>query len=126
MCIWKVAEEDRHCEYCSYRGGCERYEVKPLYESRAQYFIRVMNDIIGDNVLRRSRKRELVWGRNIVAYQMKREKFQSVDIAKCLGLRHCTITHAVSSVVEMLNMPGLYQNEMRLWNFFQEMISLQK
>jgi len=126
MCVWKVAEQDRLCKYCSYRGGCERYESKPFYEIRGQYYIRIMNGIINDDILRKSRKKRLVWGRYIVAYQMRKEGYQLVEIAKCLGLMHCTIVHSVHCVEDMLKMPGMYQYEMGLWEYFQEILSLQK
>lgn len=126
MCIWKVSESDRRCEYCSYRGGCEKYPKGVMKEDVrvvAERYVRVMTDIVGQDILK-TRRLLPVWARNMVAYQMRQEGYPVVAVGDCLGLNHSTITHCAGRVRDMLSHPRLYTQEIRIWNRFKEALSL--
>lgn len=126
MCIWKVSEEDRLCEYCSYRKGCEKYPVRESPEGMAGYYVEVMSEIIGRNVLDRSRNRDLVWGRNMIAYQLLRSGLSLSEVGRLLGMDHSTMHYCKGQVAKMLSMPSMYVREIDIWNQFQERIILNK
>lgn len=126
-CIWKVTESDRRCEYCSYRGGCERYPEgieKEDVRRVADRYVRVMSDIVGQDILVRTRSSLLVWARNMVAYQLRSEGYPVVSVGNCLGINHSTVTHSSSRVREMLKRPKMYVREARIWTEFQKQLSL--
>lgn len=122
MCIWEVREENRHCEYCSYRQGCEKYPVRTLPDGMAGWYIETMSEIVGENILSRSRKRELVWGRNIVAYKLVKKGFSLYQIGGYLGVDHCTVIHCRKQVELMLKSPSMYRMEMRIYERFNKKI----
>lgn len=127
MCIWKVSESDRRCEYCSYRGGCERYpkgKEKEDVRSVAERYVEAMSDIVGQNILIRTRSILLVWARNMVAYQLRLEGYSVTAVGECLGLNHSTVTHCASRMKEMLERPKMYAKEARIWTEFQKRLSL--
>ena len=126
MCIWEVEKSKRHCEFCSFRGGCEVYPVIIGPDNDGEVYIRCMSRLVGDNIVDRCREKRFVWGRNIVAYQMRMDGFSTVHIGKCLGINHSTVSYATNQVTHMLNMPGMYRDEFKLFENFQEMLSLQK
>lgn len=127
MCIWKVEESDRWCEYCSYRGGCEKYPEgveKEDIRSVADRYVKAMSEIVGQDILMKTRSSLLVWARNMVAYQMRLEGYSVTAVGDRLGLNHSTVTHCKSRVEEMLSHPMFYPRETRIWQKFKETLSL--
>lgn len=127
MCVWKVEESDRRCEYCNYRGGCEKYPEgieKEDVRSVAERYVKVMNDIVGQDILVKTRSSLLVWARNMVAFQLRRENYTVSAVGDCLGLDHSTVTHCNRRVREMLSHPRFYPRETRIWQKFTETLSL--
>lgn len=127
MCIWNCAVEDRHCEFCSYRGGCERY---PLLESRyegakmqAEEYIGLMSKAVGEDIMVSSRKQNLVWARNMVLYMLRVDGYSLMSIENATGRNHSTVIYATRQVKEMLKKPNMYKDEIEIWNKF---LSLQK
>ena len=124
MCIWPVKKEDRRCEYCCYLGGCEEYD--PVYDKRvfrkAERYISLMNDILGCDIMGRSRSQEMVWGRNIVMYMLRRDGFIYSDIGEALNKNHSTVIHAVRQVEDMLRYPRIYEEEYGIWKRFNKNI----
>lgn len=126
MCIWKVEEKDRRCEYCHYRGGCEKYPEgieKEDVRSVAKRYIDVMCDIVGQDILK-TRRMVPVWARNMVAFQLRSEGYTVAAVGSCLGLDHSTVTHCMSRVKDMLSHPMFYVRETRIWQKFKETLSL--
>ena len=125
MCVWNVAESDRLCQFCTYRDGCERYPVGGGFDINAdgKYAIGIMNDIVGEDILRRCREWRLVWGRYIVAYHLYKMGYSYPKIGRAVGLSHSTAMHAVGLVTEMLHLPGMFEKEMWLWKQFQEKLN---
>lgn len=121
-CIWKVAEEDRHCEYCSYAEGCEKRPVRRV--NLKEYYIDSMSKILGSDMLTRCRDAEYVWARYIVSYQMSIDGYSRSVIGKLMGLDHSTITHGIRKIEEMLAHPCFYVKENKIWKKYREALSL--
>lgn len=83
-----------------------------------------MSGIIGRDILVRSRERPVVWGRAMVAYTMRKDGMTLYHIAHALDLNHSTIVYAVKNVKRMLRYPSMYSNEWRIWQEFNERLSL--
>lgn len=125
MCIWSVNPEDRHCEFCSFRGGCESYPIKVDDDSPYMY-IKLMSDIVGTDILQRSRLQLLVWARNMVAYRLRLDGYSLTKIGKIMGLNHTTVLNCERQVKRMLERPLMYDKECELWQKFENAISLKK
>ena len=125
-CIWKVAEEDRHCEFCSYRGGCEKYIVHGPTDERLKQDIerysKIMVDIAGVDIIQRSRDRAVVWARNIVFYKLRADGYSLQRIGRFMNYSHCIVLYGSRRVEEMLQYPSMYSEEISLWNKFQKFI----
>lgn len=123
MCLWKVAEADRHCEFCVYEGCGQRM---PCKESVRAY-LKAMEAVVGDDFYCESRKRRLVWARNIVAYQMFKDGYKHSQIGKAIHRDRTSAMHAINNVTDMLSMPRQYPQEMAIWREFQKkLLSLQQ
>lgn len=118
MCIWKVKADDRQCEFCSYREGCERYPRIDTPEGRMEWYVSVINGIVGDDVMRRCRRKDLAWGRYMVAYRLRQEGMTQEKVGRMLGLDHSTVFHCVKQIERMLERPAMYMEEFKIWNLF--------
>lgn len=128
MCIWEVDSAKRHCEYCTYRGGCEKYplEKKIRFRMGAAMYIEIMSEIIGADVLERTRRQIKVWARSLIAYQLRIDGETFMAIGEHLGITHATVIHGINQVEKMLTYPHMYSDLVELWAEFQKRLSLQK
>ena len=145
MCIWPVKPEDRHCEFCSFVGGCESRpivtvkqeavvepeEVIPEVPDAEKHeiwwtYVYLMNGIVGEDIRSRKRTNRVVWARNFVAYQLHLDGYSSQKIGYVINRDHATVFHALDSVKHVLVFHQAYPREMEIWNKFQKMIHLQK
>lgn len=127
MCIWNTPVADRHCEYCSYRGGCERYpsleERVNVAKERTEEYIRIMSEAVGTDIMVPSRNQSLVWARYMVLFLLRLDGFSLMSIEKATGKNHTTVIYADRKVKEMLKCPNMYPEETKIW---QKFLSLQK
>lgn len=123
MCIWNTPVKDRHCEYCSYRGGCEKYDKLDTRTPKEKY-VDSMSDIVGMDILQKSRLSKLVWARYMVAYQMRQDGYSVLSVGRMLGLDHSSVTHCMGRMRMMLDNPRLYDWETRIWMKFQKTLTL--
>lgn len=123
MCIWSVVPEDRHCEFCSYRGGCEKHQIS-VGEDRSSLYIDLMSKIVGSDILQKSRNQTIVWARNMVAYCLRLDGLSLEKVGKILNLNHTSILYCERQVKRMLDRPVMYYRECELWQKFQNELSL--
>lgn len=146
MCIWKVAAEDRLCDFCTYVDGCESRpivveekkeeeltEEEPIPEVPDAEkheiwwtYVHLMNGIVGEDIRSRRRKALVVWARNFVAYQLHLDGYSLNKIGYVINRDHATVVHALEGVKNVLVFHRAYPREMEIWNKFQKMIHLQK
>jgi len=124
MCIWKVEAENRLCEYCSYEGGCEERAFKGVlsWDARARFYVSKMSQICGCDIITRVKRNRVVWARNIVAYQMRKDGYTLMHIADAIRRDHATVVHAQKQVESMLKFPKVFGEEYAIWQEFQEAI----
>lgn len=126
MCIWNVDENNRRCEFCSYRGGCEEYPLGRNIDDRAPEWLSAMNRVIGEDVRVSSRKKNVLWGRNFLAYKAKIEGLTLSQIGRLIGRDHATGLFASRRGEDAINNPQMYSDVMGIWDRFQKMLFLEK
>jgi len=119
-CIWKVAEEDRRCEYCLWYEGCDERPTEKM--EREKFYIETMSILVGKDILTDTHERNVVYGRNMVAYQLTQEGYGVCRIGRILGRHYTTVVYAKYQIIEMLRNPRLYKREMEIWEQFQKII----
>lgn len=124
MCIWKVEESERKCEYCSYRGGCEEYEKVTLIEEAGPIYVGILSALVGRDIRERVREREIVWARYMACYRLVMDGYSLCQVGKFMGIDHSTVSHAKKQVAHMLDMPSMYPEEIILWKKFIGLLSL--
>ena len=121
MCIWPVKASERQCKYCNY-VGCERHPDR-IKDKSANRYVKLMSDIVGANILLKSRKQMLVWARNMVAYQLRLDGYSLQAIGRLLDLDHSTVVHCEQQVRRMLLAPSMYEDEAEVWEEFQKQLN---
>lgn len=123
MCIWEVKDEERHCEYCTYRGGCESYEkVTPISEAVSIYS-GILSALVGRDIMVKSRERNVVSARYILFYQLIKDGYSQEKIGKNCGFDHSTVLHGKRQVENMLRFPSMYPIEMVILQNFNKLIA---
>lgn len=126
MCIWKVEPEDRHCQYCSYILGCEKRLVNGKRIGESEYleeYLMAMSAEVGANILEKSRRARIVWGRYLLAYQLSLDGFSDKSIGNMVGLDRTTVIHAMKEVKKMIKSPWMYPSETEMWINFKTRIN---
>lgn len=122
MCIWKVNKEDRMCDFCSYIDGCERRPRVLWPSGAAGVYMKAMFEVSDINVLEVSRKKKVVWARNMVVYKLCMSGMSLAAVGEYFGMDHSSVWYCKHQVKTMLSCPLMYRDEMELWNKFNEQL----
>lgn len=123
MCIWNVAKNERHCEYCSYRGGCERFGPQSNLESDLNRYVSIMQELVGKGVMGKARISVFTWARYMIEYQLLLDGYEANAIGKITGKAGATIYYGKHQVLKMLAAPKMYARETECWTKFQERLN---
>ena len=69
-----------------------------------------------------SRESPHVWARTMVAYQMCKEGYTTVEIGRQMMKDHSTVTHMKVMMQDALSLPKAYGKIIAIWNEFQRRI----
>ena len=122
MCIWKVNDSERHCEFCSYRGGCEEHEKVTPIEEAVPIYVGILSGLVGRDIMEQCRERDVVSARYILFYQLIKDGYSQEKIGKNCGFDHSTVCYGKRQVENMLRFPGMYPTEVILWQNFKKLI----
>lgn len=120
MCIWKVAECDRLCQYCSYRDGCEVYptiDVPNADELYAKYK-EIMMSVTGIDIGVMCRRSEYVYTRYFVVHRLYIDGVSPREIERVVGLDRCTTIHARKKVEYILKHRSMFLKENKIYEEF--------
>ena len=94
--------------------------------SRFNILLGIATEVCGQGVLSKSREFNLVVGRRLIAYQMRKEGFSYLCIARLLGKHHSTIIHMIRMMEDAihfqfdLELAYLYMFQQKLMNYDTE------
>ena len=91
-------------------------------DGRFHHLLKIATDIVGDGILSRSRDRNCVIGRMMIAWQMREEGYSLVAIGRRLGRHHATIHHLLMYMEDVFNFPGAFKTEEAYWKLFERRI----
>jgi chromosomal replication initiation ATPase DnaA len=91
-------------------------------KSRFSILFNAARDIVGKGIMTVSRKDELVLGRKMIAYQMRKEGYKLQTIGKHLGRHHASVYHMIKEMRDVFDYPHIYSKETEYWKRFQENI----
>jgi len=88
-------------------------------DSRFLVMKKTADKLIGKDILTETRERDVVFGRRMVAYAMRKEGFSLHAIGKRLNLDHSTICALVKGMQDVIEYSYLAKEEFYLWNQFK-------
>ena len=91
-------------------------EKDQLINKRFDILYKAATAVCGPGILSKFRNRELVIGRNMIAYKMRNEGFSSPTIGKLLQKNHATILNQASCMESALKYQ--FQPDISMWNDF--------
>ena len=68
------------------------------------------------------RESHYVWARTMVAYQMSKEGYHTVEIGRQMMKNRTTIIHLLKKMQDVFALPQMYENELEMWYKFQKQI----
>lgn len=68
------------------------------------------------------RESHFVWARTMVAYQMSKEGYHTVEIGRQMMKNRTTIIHLLNKMQDVFALPQMYENELEMWYKFQKQI----
>lgn len=90
--------------------------------SRFFALYKAATSIVGDGILTDSKMRELVIGRMLIVYQMRKEGYTLQEIARHMKRNHTSIYHLENKMKDVLRYPDFFPSEIQQWNRFQKLI----
>lgn len=86
---------------------------------RGRILLEYMEEIIGESIPVRCRDAKCVWARTMVAYQLLKEGFTTLDAGRMLGKQYTTIIHMRHKMQDALDVPWAYKDIIDIWKRFQ-------
>ena len=95
--------------------------IKNSHRELASRLVAVMQEITGIDPIERSRRRDIVAARMMIAYVLAEDGASEIAIGKLLGMHHTTIHYYITDRMKQLSLPG-WEAENDLWNKFKKAI----
>lgn len=90
--------------------------------NRGQILMGYMAEILGEPIPAKSRETGFVWARAMVAYQLIREGFTTIETGRMVGKNYSTIIHLKNKMQDALDYAYAYQDVINIWKHFQNRI----
>ena len=68
------------------------------------------------------RESHYVWAMTMVAYQMSKEGYTTIEIGRQMMKNRTTIIHLLKKMQDVFAFPQMYENELEMWYKFQKQI----
>jgi len=94
--------------------------ISEKQKARVEHLCRVMRDLSGIDPMNKSRKRDVVAARTIVAHTLITEGFSHTEIGELLGVDRSTVYYYEDRILGYRF--GGYEPEWDLWNKFKKAI----
>jgi hypothetical protein len=88
--------------------------------SRFATLYKAATEVVSNGILTRCKDFNLVMGRRMIAYQMRKEGYSIMTISKKLIRHHASVIHMVKMMEEVLRFQ--FDLEMGYWTMFQKKI----
>jgi len=97
----------------------ERSEKRHAEKTRADILLGYIGEVIGEPVPVNCRVAKYVWARAMVAYQLSKEGFSTIESGLMMGKNHATIIHLRNKMQDAFDYPHAYMDIIELWQKFQ-------
>ena len=98
-----------------------RLSQSPL---RCSILLRTMAAVLGweHPIPYEGRESHYVWARTMVAYQMSKEGYTTIEIGRQMMKNRTTIIHLLKKMQDVFAFPQMYEDALQMWYKFQKQI----
>ena len=98
-----------------------RLSQSPL---RCSILLGTMADALGweHHIPYEGRESHYVWARTMVAYQMSKEGYTTIEIGRQMMKNRTTIIHLLKKIQDVFAFPQMYEDVLKMWYKFQKQI----
>lgn len=117
---------EEKCEIYRHIAGSDLWKPIPNLvglPAEADLCIRTMNEVTGNDIRQRSRRRDLVWGRFIVIHELLGKGWSTNAVGNVFGMDHSSVIHGRDCVRMMIRMPKMYPSESLIWGYFKKRLA---
>ena len=91
-------------------------------EDRFNFLYGIATEIMGDDILKKTKERNSVTGRRMIAYQMIKDGYSYTKIGRHLKIHYSSVGLANTTMQNAFQFPKMYAEEIFYWNLFQQKI----
>lgn len=95
--------------------------IRDRHRIMAERLIAVMRDLTGTDPLERSRRRDLVAARMMIAFVLAKDGASEPAIGELLGMNHTTIHYYITERMPRITLPG-WEAEYDIWLKFKKAV----
>ena len=88
-------------------------------DSRFQTLLAIATDLCGTGIMTKTIEPMSSLGRNMIAYQLRKEGYTASQTGRLLQRNHSTVCSMVSKINDLIEYPGIFADEEEIWNKFQ-------
>lgn len=89
-------------------------------DSRFQTLLKIATELCGTGIMTRTVEHMSSLGRNMIAYQLRKEGYGSSHIGRLLKRNHSTVCAMIAKINDLIEYPDVFVDEEVIWNEFQK------
>ena len=98
-------------------------QVKPVYNTqycnRASFLRCILENIYGERLTFDNRRKDNVWAKAMIVYQMVREGYTTIEIGRQIGLKHPAVINLRNKMTDAISLKIAYKDIIDIWKQFQ-------
>lgn len=88
-------------------------------DSRFQTLLGIATELCGTGIMTKTIEPMSSLGRNMIAYQLRKEGYTSSQIGRLLQRNHATVVNMIAKIQDLIEFPNTFLDEEEIWNKFQ-------
>lgn len=89
-------------------------------DSRFKLLLEIATELCGTGIMTQTIEPMSSLGRNMIAYQLRKEGYGSSHIGRLLKRNHATVCSMVAKIQDLMEFPNIFLEEEEIWNKFQQ------
>ena len=89
-------------------------------DSRFKVLLSIATELCGNGIMTRTIEPKSSLGRNMIAYQLRQEGYNSCHIGRLLERNHSTVCAMIAKINDLIEYPDVFVDEEAVWKEFQK------
>ena len=89
-------------------------------DSRFQTLLKIATELCGTGIMTRTVEHMSSLGRNMIAYQLRMEGYDSSHVGRLMKRNHSTVYAMIAKIYDLIEYPDVFVDEEAIWKEFQK------